>query len=414
MKFKKFYWSILLTALLSTYVHAQDNYASNVRTTVSDEQKLFINYDITANDGTKYFYVVLELLYEGEPVIPNSHNLFGDYGHAMTAGNKIIYWNFEDDFKQAIEKIEVNVYAYRENEPKAIFQLTPENGNFFAPCKINFKNLSENADSYEWNFGDANSGIENNSFEENPLHNFKKGGKYTISLTAYNTKLKLESIFYETIIVKEHEPTVADFKIIGFENLKKQSVPIIIEFKNLSSNADSYLWDFGDPSSGRNKNTSTETDPSHRYRNTGQYKIELIAKNSSSNLSSTKTMEIVLPGKAPKPVSTGETLLTYDKHRKMKTIWIISSATTAAAGTALLLKSSSLHNEYKTATTDAKDIRKKYETLDKIYPVAFAATIISGIQAVRHAKKQSDAKSSLGFHVMPLKEGGKLTLSYNF
>ena len=83
----------------------------------------------------------MEFLYKGEPVIPNPNNLFGDYGHAMTAGNKIIYWNFEDDFKQAIEKLEVKVYAYRENEPKAIFQLTPENGNFFAPCKRNYQSF---------------------------------------------------------------------------------------------------------------------------------------------------------------------------------------------------------------------------------------------------------------------------------
>ena len=413
---KKLFLSIIFTALVANYSSAQDNYASNVRTTVSDEKKLFINYDIVSNDGTKYFHVVLELLYLGTPVRPNPNNLFGDHGHAITPGNKIIFWNYENDFKQDIEKLEVKVFAWREKEPQAKFRSTAESDNFFAPCIIQFNNLSENSDRYEWNFGDAGSGIENNSFEENPTHTFKKGGRYTISLTAYNTSLNLQNTFYETIVVREHESTVADFKIIGFENLKKQSVPISIEFKNLSENADSYQWDFGDPQSGRNRNTSTETDPLHRYKNPGQYKIELTAKNSFSGLSSVKTMDIVLPGKPTqdKQERSGATSADYEKHKKMKTIWLAATATTATAGTVLFIKSNSLYNDYKIATTDALEIREKYEKLDVIYPVALGAAVFSGVMTGIQAKKQKDAKAQLGFQVIPVKNGGLVTLSLNF
>ncbi len=415
---KRICGNFLFMMLILNYSNAQDNYASNIRTTISDEKKLFINYDIVSNDGSKFFHVVLDFMYEGMVIKPNPNNLFGDYGRAITTGNKIIFWNYENDFNQDIRKLEVKVLAYREKEPQAKFRSASESGIFYAPCKINFSNLSENSDRHEWDFGDAASGIENNSFEENPSHIFRKGGRYIISLTAYNTSLNLQNSFYETIVVKEHESTIADFKIIGFENLKKQSVPVTIEFKNLSVNADSYNWDFGDPQSGRNKNTSTETDPSHRYKNPGQYKIELTAKNSFSGLSSAKTMDIVLPGKPmkeTKDLTTG-TSTKYEKHKKMKTIWLASTVTSASAGTALILRSNSLHNDYKTATstTEALALKDKYKKTDTLYPVAFGVAALSGVMTGIHAKKQSDAKARIGFHALPIEEGGLITLSLNF
>jgi PKD repeat protein len=397
----------ILSLFLFVFVNnsfGQDNYASNIQTTISDEQKLFINYDIIVNDGSKYFNVIVQLIYEGKTITPNPNNIYGNFGHAMTPGNKIIYWNYSSDFSGDINKVEVKVLANRENEPLAKFLSSSTNGKLYAPCEMKFTDKSEHCDKYEWDFGDVNSGIENNSFEQNPTHTFKKGGSYKIALTGYNTNLNLKSTFYETIVVKEYEPTVADFKIIGFENLKKQSVPITIEFKNLSSaNADSFSWDFGDPNSGRKKNTSTESDPSHRYKNPGQYQIGLTAKSSFSGLSATKTMEIVLPGKPAKEAAepTKNTLSDYDKQKKMKTIWLASTITTAGVGGILLLKSNSLKNDYKTATDDAESIREQYKTLGTVFPIFFAAAIFSGVQTAIHAKKQSSAKTQLSFQVSP-------------
>ncbi len=45
----------------------------------------------------------------------------------------------------------------------------------------------------------------------------------------------------------------------------------VISFSNNSSDADSYLWDFGDG------NTSTQKEPTHIYANSGQYLVTLIA-----------------------------------------------------------------------------------------------------------------------------------------
>ncbi len=127
-------------------------------------------------------------------------------------------------------------------------------------------------------------------------------------------------------------------------------------------------------------------------------------------------MEIVLPGRSAKigkETEAGE-ISEYDRQKKMKTIWLASTFSTFAAGGGVFLKSKSLHNEYKTTTNNAEDIRKKYETLDKIYPALWGATVVSGIMTYVHAKKQSKAKVSLSFMVCPANNARVMQLTYNF
>ena len=62
--------------------------------------------------------------------------------------------------------------------PKAIFSFNNE--KTVAPAKIGFENQSENADRYEWDFGDGNT-----SMEETPNHRYTSSGNYTITLKAY-------------------------------------------------------------------------------------------------------------------------------------------------------------------------------------------------------------------------------------
>ena len=50
------------------------------------------------------------------------------------------------------------------------------------PFEINFQNLSQNADTFFWDFGDGNT-----STEENPVYSYSSGGMYTVSLTATNS-----------------------------------------------------------------------------------------------------------------------------------------------------------------------------------------------------------------------------------
>jgi len=60
-------------------------------------------------------------------------------------------------------------------EPVADFTAIPNGVN-----EVLFTNLSQNADSYEWNFGDGSAV----SFEETPTHQYANAGPYTVTLTA--------------------------------------------------------------------------------------------------------------------------------------------------------------------------------------------------------------------------------------
>lgn len=60
-------------------------------------------------------------------------------------------------------------------DPKALFSYT-ENG-----LEVTFENLSQNAVSYVWEFGDGET-----STEENPVHVYAKYGDYTVTLKAIN------------------------------------------------------------------------------------------------------------------------------------------------------------------------------------------------------------------------------------
>jgi len=410
LKMKNIVYLPVFCMLLSffNYSFAQDNYAINIRTTITDEQKFFINYDIVDRDSSNYFNVVLILTYEGQQVEPDLNNLYGSYGHGITPGNKVIYWNYAGEFDKDINKMAAQVFAYKENEPLAGFEPIPARGNFFAPCEIRFMNNSLYSDRYEWDFGDPGSGVGNTSNEGNPIHTFRKSGRYNVSLTAFNTRLNLENTIYETIDIKEYEPTVADFSIIGIDDINNQKLPARISFKNNSVNADYFNWDFGDPNSGNYRNTSTEKNPSHRYRNPGVYTIELTAKSRISGLSSTKTAELNLQGS---PSSA------LEKYKKMKTVWLASTLATAGLGGILYLRANSLYNhEYHEATTtqEAIDIREKIQSLDKIYPFAFAAAVFSGIEVIIQSKKQADAEAQLGLQAVPVNEGGIVKLTYNF
>ncbi|RYY21141.1 MAG: PKD domain-containing protein, partial [Sphingobacteriaceae bacterium] len=69
------------------------------------------------------------------------------------------------------------------------------------------------------------------------------------------------------------------------------SVPLTVSFTNRSTNADSYLWDFGDGA------TSTQTNPQHTYTKKGSFTVKLMATNK---------------GACRNTVSLGKLVLRYD------------------------------------------------------------------------------------------------------
>ncbi len=142
--------------------------------------------------------------------------------------------------------------------------------------EVSFKNQSTNAQSYSWNFGNGKT-----STQKDPTITYTSAGTYSVSLVASNGD-KTDT-YKQNVTVSEKQP-VASFSY-------KTEHPLKVVLTNNSSNATSYLWNFGDGT------TSTEKSPTHRYNGKGVYKITLTAKNNSKSNTYSTNVTIEEPTK---------------------------------------------------------------------------------------------------------------------
>ena len=127
-----------------------------------------------------------------------------------------------------------------------------------SPLIVKFRNLSENAETYLWDFGDQTF-----SSEKNPSHTYNIPGNYIVKLTVTNIAGQSS---YNGLITVYQKPT-AVFNVYPTEVINNSQVVV---FTNFSYDGVSWLWNFGDGS------TSIEESPWHKYESEGIYKITLI------------------------------------------------------------------------------------------------------------------------------------------
>lgn len=127
-----------------------------------------------------------------------------------------------------------------------------------APFSVNFSDNSPGAVSWDWNFGDGNT-----SSQQNPVHTYTTAGTYQVGLqTQSGGNGCSQNVFpYATYIIKGGE---ADFT-----STQTICPPYTSTFTDLSVNAVSWFWEFGDGS------TSTLQHPVHVYSQPGNYNVSL-------------------------------------------------------------------------------------------------------------------------------------------
>ncbi len=131
-----------------------------------------------------------------------------------------------------------------------------------APLTVKFTDLSSIANSWFWEFGDGT-----NSTEENPEHTYDSIGIYDVTLTVTNENLSDTE-------TKKAYINVTDLPHANFTaNITTGYFPLNVKFTDLSINADSWLWKFGDGT------TSTERSPTYTYEIPGTYNVSLTITN---------------------------------------------------------------------------------------------------------------------------------------
>lgn len=142
-----------------------------------------------------------------------------------------------------------------------------------APLKVQFNSLYSNKDvSYIWNFGDGF-----NSNESNPLHEYKKGGKYRAQLTVKNNEGNVISSEYQEVQVYEKPMANFDYKI---ENN-------CIVLHNLSKQSSFVQWKINDT-------TFVKEETNYCFLKSGKYSLQLTVENNLGCSDSVeKTVELV-------------------------------------------------------------------------------------------------------------------------
>lgn len=149
-----------------------------------------------------------------------------------------------------------------------------------------FIDASLDATSWLWDFGDGAT-----STSINPLHTFTTPGQKIVTLTVTNRNGSSS----KSVIVEPRLEPVAFFEATPRAIRAGQKV----SFLDLSDNAASWFWDFGDLTS------STLQNPVHTYNDPGAYPVTLRIDNGSGDLSFYGPVTISVDPAAPALESVG-------------------------------------------------------------------------------------------------------------
>ncbi len=195
---------------------------------------------------------------------------FGD-GAASTLVNPSHQYDFQGYYQVVL--IAENAFSCRDTIampfntypiPLAEFDVLPGLG--CEPLPVGFLNYSTGSNRYYWSFGDQQS-----SSEFEPNHIYLNDGLYSIQLIASFDDVCFDTLELENLVTVLPSP----FANFAYQEVN-QGVPIgIIQFNNLSEDASTYVWDFGDG------NLSNEESPLHRYYENGVWQVLLEAIGSN-------------------------------------------------------------------------------------------------------------------------------------
>lgn len=142
----------------------------------------------------------------------------------------------------------------------------PVTASFTAPVSvllsafIQFHNTSQNADSYQWNFGNGQT-----STDISPVYHYSYPGSYTVTLAAYDKQQKVARYSQSIQVTDTYvAPLVAKFDLPGDA---AETLPTT--FLNKSQGSFKFKWSFGDGA------TAATTSPTHIYATQGTYTVTL-------------------------------------------------------------------------------------------------------------------------------------------
>lgn len=204
---------------------------------------------------------------------PGNWNYFWDFGDGLTTnGEHPDTHNFIQAGNYTIQLLVKNNYCADSTERRVKILPHPPVAEFnpiesgCMPLTIQFQNYSAYSNTYLWDFGDGSV-----SNKPNPTYTYYEAGNYTVKLTVSGPGGTDSKERQSTVYVLPR----AFFDIAPkFTYVNDQPVNCF----DMSENADSYHWDFGDGF------TSEESNPTHVYTKEGTYNIVLNVRTNNNCL----------------------------------------------------------------------------------------------------------------------------------
>ncbi|HOY05889.1 MAG TPA: PKD domain-containing protein [Saprospiraceae bacterium] len=168
---------------------------------------------------------------------------------------------------------EFNAYAV----PVTQFAWTPDEG--CAPLEVQFQNLSEDDTEVLWLFTDGST-----STSDSPTHTFSEPGIHGATLITSYQGMCFDTLPRTNIILVKPSP-VANFSFVEIVTTPPSGS---FSFIDLSMDASTWEWDFGDQSA-----TSNDQNPAHRYYSNGSKLVTLAV--TSLNGCTDDTSQLITP-----------------------------------------------------------------------------------------------------------------------
>ncbi len=155
--------------------------------------------------------------------------------------------------------------------PKPSVSFMPDLFNGCEPHTVNFTDFSSpNITQWQWDFGDGFT-----STVMNPTHTYS-AGVYTVSLSVSNSDGCTGNLTVPNMINAYPSPKAYFDPVPAVSSIDFPT----INFNNMSTNGATWQWDFGEPSSGSDNNSTLEH-PSHTYGGDGVYTVWLVVYSSN-------------------------------------------------------------------------------------------------------------------------------------
>lgn len=222
-------------------------------------------------------------------------NLQGKTFNAVKPGSSIVFlWS------EVVPNGKFEKAVLVESAPKAIANFTASNTVGAAPLTVKFFDDSSGQPTARfWYFGDGTT-----SQEENPIHEYKQLGTFSVKLTVKNQFSPPNTHEEKNFVVVNAPPLKANFDVAPRSGLG----PLTVTFQDRSEGTPyTWLWDFGDGTSSN----SRQPEP-HTYTSSGPYTVKLTVRDKFGSEDSREEPNYVMVEPTPTPALPDLVIETYD------------------------------------------------------------------------------------------------------